>query len=209
MPVPRSNSESWLAQALALPVDLRSPDLHGPLSQIRLVPQSCPTLCNPMNRSTPGLPVHHQLPEFTETHVHRVSDAIQPSPSLLFSAICKGSSDNHFAFLHFFFLGRLLITVQCHEPPSIVLQALCLLDLIPCIYLSLLLLNVLILAFSPFCFQAFQIIFTIITLNYFSGSLLISYLVLIFSTLVLHFHNIALPFFFFFFLSFLFFFFFL
>ena len=41
--------------------------------------QSCPTLCNPTNRSTPGLPVHHQLPEFTQTHVHRVSDAIQPS----------------------------------------------------------------------------------------------------------------------------------
>ena len=41
--------------------------------------QSCPTLCNPMNRSTPGLPVHHQLQEFTQTHVHRVSDAIQPS----------------------------------------------------------------------------------------------------------------------------------
>ena len=43
------------------------------------VAQSCPTLCDPMNRSTPGLPVHHQLPEFTQTHVHRVSDAIQPS----------------------------------------------------------------------------------------------------------------------------------
>ena len=41
--------------------------------------QSCPTLCDPMNRSTPGLPVHHQLPESTQTHVHRVSDAIQPS----------------------------------------------------------------------------------------------------------------------------------
>ena len=40
--------------------------------------QSCPTLCDPMNRTTPGLPVHHQLPEFTQTHVHRVSDAIQP-----------------------------------------------------------------------------------------------------------------------------------
>ena len=47
--------------------------------QIRSVAQSCPTLCDPMNHSTPGLPVHHQLPEFTETHVHRVSDAIQPS----------------------------------------------------------------------------------------------------------------------------------
>jgi len=50
--------------------------------QIRSVTQSCPTLCDPMNRSTPGLPVHHQLPEFTQTHVHRVSDAIQPSHPL-------------------------------------------------------------------------------------------------------------------------------
>ena len=41
------------------------------------------TLCDPMNCSTPGLPVHHQLPEFTQTHVHRVSDAIQPSHPLL------------------------------------------------------------------------------------------------------------------------------
>ena len=47
--------------------------------QIRSVAQLCLTLCNPMNRSTPGLPVHHQLPEFTQSHVHRVSDAIQPS----------------------------------------------------------------------------------------------------------------------------------
>ena len=51
-------------------------------AQIRSVAQSCPTLCDPMNRSTPGLPVHHQLPEFTQTHVHRVSDAIQPSHPL-------------------------------------------------------------------------------------------------------------------------------
>ena len=43
------------------------------------VAQSCSTLCDPMNRSTPGLPVHHQLPEFTQTHAHEVSDAIQPS----------------------------------------------------------------------------------------------------------------------------------
>ena len=50
--------------------------------QIRSVAQSCPTLCNPMNRSTPGLPVPHQLLEFTQTHVHRVSDAIQPSHPL-------------------------------------------------------------------------------------------------------------------------------
>ena len=51
-------------------------------SQFSSVAQSCPTLCDPMNHSTPGLPVHHQLPEFTQTHVHRVSDAIQSSHSL-------------------------------------------------------------------------------------------------------------------------------
>ena len=45
--------------------------------------QSRPTLCDPMNRSTPGLPVHHQLPEFTHTHVHRVGDAIQLSQASL------------------------------------------------------------------------------------------------------------------------------
>ena len=50
--------------------------------QFSLVTQSCLTLCDPMNRSTPGLPVHHQLPEFSQTHVHRVSDAIQPSHPL-------------------------------------------------------------------------------------------------------------------------------
>ena len=50
--------------------------------QFSLVAQSCPTLCNPMNQSTPGLPVHHQLLEFTQTHVHRVGDAIQPSHPL-------------------------------------------------------------------------------------------------------------------------------
>ena len=50
--------------------------------QFSLVTQSGPTLCDPMNCSTPGLPVHHQLPEFAQTHVHRVSDAIQPSHPL-------------------------------------------------------------------------------------------------------------------------------
>ena len=50
--------------------------------QFSSVTQSSPTLCDPMNRSTPGLPVHHQLLEFTQTHVHRVSDAIQPSHPL-------------------------------------------------------------------------------------------------------------------------------
>ena len=50
--------------------------------QLSSVSQSCPALCDPMNRSMPGLPVHHHLPEFTQTHVHRVSDAIQPSHPL-------------------------------------------------------------------------------------------------------------------------------
>ena len=50
--------------------------------QIRSIAQSCLTFCDPMNRSTPGLSVHHQLPELTQTHVHRVSDAIQPSHPL-------------------------------------------------------------------------------------------------------------------------------
>ena len=59
--------------------------------QFSSVAQSCPTLCDPMNHSTPGLPVHHQLPEFTQTHVHQVSDAIQLShpcrPLLLLPSI--------------------------------------------------------------------------------------------------------------------------
>ena len=50
--------------------------------QFSSVTQSCLTLCDPMNRSMPGLPVHHQLPEFTQTHVHWVGDAIQPSHPL-------------------------------------------------------------------------------------------------------------------------------
>ena len=62
----------WLVGSLPL----------GHLVQFSSVAQSCPTLCDPMNRSMPGLPVHHQLPEFTQTHVHRVGDAIQPSHPL-------------------------------------------------------------------------------------------------------------------------------
>ena len=59
--------------------------------QFSSVAQSCPTLCDPMNRSTPGLPVHHHIPEFTQTHIHPVGDAIQPfhplSPLLLLPPI--------------------------------------------------------------------------------------------------------------------------
>ena len=54
----------------------------GVSQSVSSVTQLYPTLCDPMNCSTPGLPVHHQLPEFTQTHVHRVSDAIQPSQPL-------------------------------------------------------------------------------------------------------------------------------
>ena len=50
--------------------------------QFSSVTQSCPTLCDPMNCSTPGLPVHHQFPKFTQTHIHQVGDAIQPSHPL-------------------------------------------------------------------------------------------------------------------------------
>ena len=56
----------------------RSPGPPGPI-QFSSVARSCPTLCNPMGCSTPGLPVHHQFPEFTQTRVYHVSDAIQPS----------------------------------------------------------------------------------------------------------------------------------
>ena len=52
------------------------------LVQFSSATQLCQTLCDPMNRSTLGIPVHHQLPEFTQTHVHQVSDAIQPSHPL-------------------------------------------------------------------------------------------------------------------------------
>ena len=56
-------------------------EVHHKLSSVQFssVAQLCLTLCDTVNRSTPGLPVHHQLPEFTQTHVHRVSDASQPS----------------------------------------------------------------------------------------------------------------------------------
>ena len=61
---------------------LQPQDLQFSSVQFSSVAQSCPTLCDPVNRSTPGLPVPHQLPEFIQTQVHRVSDAIQPSHPL-------------------------------------------------------------------------------------------------------------------------------
>ena len=72
--------------------------------QFSSVAQSYPTLCNPMNCSTPGLPVHHQLPEFTQTHVHQVGDAIQPShplsPLLLLPPIPPGIIYSNESTLH-------------------------------------------------------------------------------------------------------------
>ena len=60
----------------------KRPELTLEQFQFGSVTQSCLTLCDPTNRSTPGLPVHYQLPELTQIHVHQVSDAIQPSHPL-------------------------------------------------------------------------------------------------------------------------------
>ena len=68
------------------------------LGQFSSVTQSCPTICDPMNCSTPGLPVHHQLLEFTQTHVHRVSDAIQPSHPLSSPAPPAPNPSQHQSF---------------------------------------------------------------------------------------------------------------
>ena len=69
------------AEASASPITCYHINLHPFHSSVQFssFAQSCPTLCNPMNRSMPGLPVHHRLPEFTQTHAHRVRDAIQPA----------------------------------------------------------------------------------------------------------------------------------
>ena len=80
LPKPGIEPGCPVLQADALPSE---PPGKSPSPQFSSVAQSCPTLCDPMYRSTPGLPVHHQLPEFTQTHVHRVSDVIQPSHPLL------------------------------------------------------------------------------------------------------------------------------
>jgi len=68
------------------------------LIQFSSVAQSCPTLCNPMNCSTPGLPVHHQLPEFTQTHIHRVSDATQPSHPMPSPSLPAPNPSQHQSF---------------------------------------------------------------------------------------------------------------
>ena len=70
-----------------------------PCYQFSSVAQSCPTVCNPMNHSTPGLPVHHQFPEFTQTHVYRVRDAIQPSHPLSSPSPAPSPSQHQGLFL--------------------------------------------------------------------------------------------------------------
>ena len=77
-------TSSGLTQSSACPQAVQRMPASSYISSVHFssVTQSCPTLCNPMNRSTPGLPVHHQLLEFTQTHVHWVSNAIQPSHPL-------------------------------------------------------------------------------------------------------------------------------
>ena len=83
-------------------------------SHFSSVTQLCPTLCDPMNHSTPGHPVHHQLPESTQTHVHWVSDAIQPSHlghvRALSSFLCCTVSSHWLSILH--------IVVCICQPPS-------------------------------------------------------------------------------------------
>ena len=76
LPNPGIKPRSPILQAGSLPTELSGKPSYCCFSSVT---QSSPTLCDPMNRSTPGLPVHHQLLKFTQTHVHRVGDAIQPS----------------------------------------------------------------------------------------------------------------------------------
>ena len=77
------------------------------------VAQSCPTLCNPLNYSTPGLPVHHWLPEFTQTHVHWVNDAIQPSSVVPFSSHLQSfPASQSFQMSQFFAPGGQIIGVS-------------------------------------------------------------------------------------------------
>ena len=85
-------------------IDAWKREIHGLLQsicsvQFSSVAQSCPTLCDPKDCSTPGLPVHHQLPEFTQTHVHGVGDAIQSSHSLLSSSPPAFSLSQHYSVL--------------------------------------------------------------------------------------------------------------
>ena len=94
IPIPGIEPRFLTLQADSLPAELPGKPI-SPSVQFSSVAQSCPTLCDPMNHRTPGLPVHHQLLEFTQTHVHRVSDAIQPSHPLLSPSPTAPNSSQH------------------------------------------------------------------------------------------------------------------
>ena len=89
--------------------------------QFSSVAQSCPTLCNPMNCSTPGLPVHHQLLEFTQIHVHRVGDAIQPSHPLSSPSLPVPNPSQHqslFQWVNSSHEVAKVLELQLHISPS-------------------------------------------------------------------------------------------
>ena len=122
LPMGFSRQEYWSGLPCPPPGDLPNPGikptfltlLHWKVGSLPLMPQpdpsvriqfssvaqSCPALCDPMNHTTPGLPVHHQLPEFTQTHVHQVGDAIQPSHPLSSEVIdiSPGNLDSSLCF---------------------------------------------------------------------------------------------------------------
>ena len=86
------------------------------MNQFSSVAQLCLTLCDTMHRSTPGLPVHHQLPEFTQTHAHLVGDAIQPSHPLLFPSPPIPPSIRVFQMSQLFALGgQTVLEFQLHH----------------------------------------------------------------------------------------------
>ena len=90
-------------------------EMLRPVTQFSSVAQSCPTLCDPMDGSTPGLPVHHQLPELTQTHVHCIGDAIQPSHPL--SSPSPFPESGSFPVSRFFASGgQDLVGHICHRP---------------------------------------------------------------------------------------------
>ena len=88
---PNRWQENWTATCKRMKLE----HFLTPSVQFSSVAQSCPTLCDPMNHSTPGLPVRHQLLEFTQTHVHRVSDAIQPSHPLSAPSLSAPNPSQH------------------------------------------------------------------------------------------------------------------
>ena len=87
--------------------------------QLSSVAQSCPALCNPMDCSTPGFPIHYPFPELTQTHLHWVSDAIQPSHPLSSPSPAFNLSQHQGLFFFFYYFNWRLITLQycsgfCH-----------------------------------------------------------------------------------------------